>query len=373
MRITHAIASLDPAAGGPPQVVIRLASAQAALGHEVVIVSAEPADRKSAVDQMLDGVPGFEAVRTQPRPDPDQLRSTVAQSDVIHAHGVWEPMVRRSASAAHRCRTPLVLAPHGMLDPWSLNQKKWKKRLALALHYRRMLNRAAFLHVLNADEARLIQPLGLRCPAEVIPNGVFLEEIEPLPQPGTFRRERPELGDRPFILFLSRLHYKKGLDILAEAFTSVAAADDQVMLVVAGPDDGAQADFERRIDAAGLSGRTLLTGPIYGRMKYAAMVDAAGYCLPSRQEGFSIAITEALACGTSVVITRDCHYPEVAEVRAGHVTDLDAGQIASALIDQLGDPASRRQMADAGRQLVRERFTWPSIARLTIEKYQQFV
>jgi glycosyltransferase involved in cell wall biosynthesis len=384
MRIVHVIGTLDPAAGGPPQVVARLSSAQAALGNDVTVVSTNRDEVRPAVMTMLSSIPGVHRVKLADADDADATARVMAAAQAVHLHGVWEPLLLRVARSARRAGIPYVVRPAGMLDPWSLAQKKWKKRIALALGYRRMLDGAAFIHALNADEARLIGPLGLKCPIEVIPNGVFLEEIEPpgsgLPAPGTFRGAHPELGDDPFVLFLSRLHYKKGLDILADAFARVAASDPKVRLVVAGPDEGARGDFEKRIAAAesklggerNFRGRTHVIGPVYGRAKYEAMVDAACFCLPSRQEGFSVAITEALAVGCPAVITENCHFPEVAEVGAGEVTPLDAGAVADALLRVLSDPRKRQGMGEAGRKLVRERYTWPAIAERTVELYERF-
>ena len=186
------------------------------------------------------------------------LRKLVSACDILHIHGLWEPVCKAAADVAREAGVPYVIAPHGMLDPWSLSQRRLKKQIALALGYRRMLNGAAFLHVLNADEARLVGPLKLRCPFEVIPNGVFVEEIDPLPDQGTFRKAHPELASGPYILFLSRLHYKKGLDYLIEAFAIVAAKLPDVRLIIAGPDDGEKANCMRDAKERGLLDRVFM-------------------------------------------------------------------------------------------------------------------
>ncbi|MCA9300139.1 MAG: glycosyltransferase, partial [Phycisphaerales bacterium] len=259
---------------------------------------------------------------------------------------------------------PYVIRPAGMLDPWCLAQKAWKKRLALALGYRSMLDHASFIHALNEDEKRLIEPLGFRCPVRVISNGIFASEVADLPMAGTFRAAH-DLG--PFVLFLSRLHFKKGLDLLAEAWAQV---ETDHVLVVAGPDEGAQADFEARVDRLGIRDRVRMVGPLYGRDKFAALVDATCFCLPSRQEGFSLAITEALATGTPCVITEGCHFPEVQEAGAGVVCPLDAGAVGAALSEVLADATWRASMGEAARDLVLSRYTWPTIAARLDECYR---
>jgi glycosyltransferase involved in cell wall biosynthesis len=256
-----------------------------------------------------------------------------------------------------------------MLDPWSLAQKKWKKKLAMALGRRRALQQAAFIHTLNTDEADLIQPLRLGTPCVTIPNGVFLSEIDPLPAPGTFRKRFPELGEHPFVLFLSRLHYKKGLDYLAAAFAFLAAKFPDLRLVVAGPDDGARTLFEKEIATYNLTHRVLLPGGLYGPDKFAALVDAACFCLPTRQEGFSVAVLEALASSTPVVITPECHFPDVERVGAGYIAELNAQSVAACLEKILSNPNARQTLGAAGRRLIETEYLWEKVAASTIAHY----
>lgn len=382
MRILHVIVSLDPAMGGPPVVASRLAAAQARLGHDLRILCYAclgVADGSS----LLRGVPGGERVRLVTLTQPGRIervlgfkaqsavQEAITQTDFLHLHGVWETLIRVAAYQAHRAGVPYALAPHGMLDPWSLSQRAWKKRLALALGYRRVLDRAAFLHVLNEDEKRLLEPLGLRSPSRVIPNGIFLEELPDDLKRGEFRLAHGISADARVVIFLGRLHFKKGLDHLAGAFELLASQLPTAHLVVAGPDGGAQESFVDQIRKAGLEHRVTLPGPLYGRAKYAALLDADCFCLPSRQEGFSMAILEAMACGLPVVITQACHFPEVAESGAGEIVTLDPEAVGHALLRVLCDSELRHIRGQAGRALVRQHYTWPHIASLSIEAYRE--
>lgn len=414
MNIVHVVVSLDPAAGGPPIVAARLAAAQAQLGHAVSIVAYDRPAARQAIAELLatpaaaladsasSSTSGFTAPAANPASDSAASKSTpprydplpppnrlerlaaplarrllpqkLADADVLHLHGVWDPILAAAATAARRLNLPYVLAPHGMLDPWSLSQSRLKKRIALVLAYRRMLNGAALLHLLNEDESKLIDALHLQPPRRVIPNGISPQEIAHLPPAGTFRRDWPQLGGDPFVLFLGRLHFKKGLDILAHAFAMLAPWHPTLRLVIAGPDDGARAAALAQLSAAGLAGRALFTGPLFGPAKYAALVDAACFCLPSRQEGFSVAILEALASGTPVVISQACHFPEVARNGAGEVVPLEASAVAQAIGRVLGGGAQQRQaMGAAGRAMVQADYTWPRIACQTLDAYRQII
>jgi glycosyltransferase involved in cell wall biosynthesis len=382
LKIVHVVSTLDPAGGGPPQVAVRLAAAQAALNHDIHLVFYAPAAARERVEAQLNRVPHRDRINFHPIPDPGLVERLFARrarrllssltrgADFVHIHGLWGGLLGGAAAIARKSHVPFCFRPAGMLDPWSLAQKRWKKRFALALRYRAALNAAAFLHVLNADEQRLIEPLHLAAPMIVLSNGVFLEELEPLPPPGTFRASHPELGAAPFVLFLSRLHPKKGLDVLASAFAELGRQHQTVQLVVAGPDEGAQHDFMRQVTAKGMASRVHVVGPLYGRDKLAALVDAACFCLPSRQEGFSVAITEALACGIPVVISESCHFPEVAAAQAGSVVPLEPAALARALEEILADPARASRMGKAGASLVRLRYTWDAIAAASLTAYR---
>lgn len=381
MRILHVIASIDPSGGGPQAVVVRLASAQARLGHRPAIAAYGDAEALGRARASAAGVPGLADVellmlgaaggleRVSGAIGSRRIAARIESSDFVHLHGIWEGLLPRAASIAVAAGTPYCVRPAGMLDPWSLGQKRAKKAIAMWLFQRRMLDGAAFLHMLNPDEERLVAGLQLRAPRVVIGNGVSLPEIDRALVPGRFRARHPQLGASPFVLFLSRLHVKKGLDVLAEIFAILAARRPDLHLVVAGPDGGYGETFHGLVEAAGLGPRVHVTGPLYGEAKFEALADAACFCLPSRQEGFSVAITEALASGVPAVISEGCHFPEVAEAGAGRVLPLAAPAFADAIEALLSDPATAAAMGRAGRTLVAGRFTWPRIAAETLDAY----
>lgn len=381
MRICHVIVSLDPASGGPFAVVTGLAAAQAALGHDVWIVTSCCLDRSGHRDSWLRDAHGLDKVNIVSNLDLNQgaavarlrphsqMRRIISGSDIVHLHGVWDPILWMAAAVARRVGTIYAVTPHGMLDPWSLSQKRWKKKLALLLGFKKMLRHAAFLHLLNEDEQARIEPLSIACETAIIPNGVSYDDIAELPRRGSFYLSHPELNARPFILFLGRLHYKKGLNHLINAFSLVSRKHNQVDLVIAGPDHGDQHNIERQARELGIIGRVHFTGPIYGKDKFSALVDATVFCLPSMQEGFSMSIVEALACKLPVVISSHCHFSEVAEVGAGEIVDLEPRAICDAISRLIGNEDFRHRAGEAGRALVCSRFTWPKIAQDTITAY----
>lgn len=381
MRVVHYYPSFDPAHGGPPAVILELAKEQIALGCDVVLLSRDVEPTSAALRDLRErGLSkhhrGIELSARWRLPNPfafRDLNAFVRDADVLHIHGLWDITGLLAARLARLNRKPYVLTPHGMLDRWSLDQKKTKKRLGLKLGFARMVRNSALLHVLNADEyLRLVE---VQPPSNVatIPNGVPFSQYATLPIRGRFRASYPEIGDHPYVLFMSRLHHKKGLDILALAFQELRASVRDVQLVVIGPDQGALAPFQKQVSALGIAEHVHILGGIYGRQKIEALRDASVYCLPSRQEGFSVAILEAMACGVPCVVTTGCNFPEVARAGAGLIVELDPKRIAEALQTVLEDQAASAMMGRRARTLVLENYTWKKIAEQMLSVYQRVV
>lgn len=387
MRILHVIITLDPAWGGPPRVAARMAAAQATLGHEVRILSYGTPQIQQAVKEMTASIPGFAGVdldyleatgwkeTLHAASARARLRELLGRFDVVHIHNVWDSIVRAGAAEAQRLpRTPYFIQPNGILDVWCMQQKRLKKLLALRLLYRRMLDSAAGLCLGNEDERQAIAPLGLKAPTTLVPlNAVFPEEVKTLPPAGNFYKRYPQLNGKPFIVFLGRLHIKKGLDFLADSFGIFAKSNATTHLVVIGHDEGAQSDFQQRIARHGVQDRVHLVGPLHGEAKWEAFRDASCFALPSRQEGFSIAITEALACGLPVVISNECHFAEVAQTGAGEVVELNAQKIADAFGRVFASDSNRARMSHAAKRLVETRFNCLLAAKDLVDVYQRAI
>jgi len=374
---------MHPSTGGPPRVAARLAAAQAHAGHDVRIIAYHADDGNAATTDMIATIPYCDRVQFTYIPAGGRFESIfagqakrimpelVGNADVLHLHGIWYPIHLAAAGEAGRQHRPYFVQPNGMLDPWTLQQKAIKKRIALALSFGKLLNRSAGLILGNEEERRLIAPLNLKAPTVVVPlNGVFPEEFAHLPPPDALGRRFPQLQNRRFIIFLGRFHHKKGVDFLAEAFAIFARKNSEVDLVMVGIDDGAEADFHARIARHNLQKRVHMLGPLHGQSKWEAFSAASCFALPSHQEGFSIAITEALACGIPVVITKNCHFDEVAEAGAGCVVELDAAAIADAFSRVLSDDQTRQEMSSAARNLIATRFSCHHMASLVLRAYE---
>ncbi len=241
LKVLHVLSGIDSRAGGPAAALIGLASAQAELGLAVSVVAMYRAgDDLSGVEVLRDRKVDVFMIGPASGPlmrHPDLHRAVsarVATTDVVHIHAVWEEIQHAAAKAARKLHKPYFFRPCGMLDPWSLGQSKWKKRAYMAWRLRTHLNNATAIHFTAELERDLTVPLRLRAPALIEPNGLSLGEFNILPPVDTFRSRFPVLTGKPLVLFLSRIHYKKGLDFLLPAFA--AMRDKRSMLVIAGPD-----------------------------------------------------------------------------------------------------------------------------------------
>jgi glycosyltransferase involved in cell wall biosynthesis len=376
LRILHVIASMASEQGGPPVVCAGLTSALAARGHEVTIATlAEPGETAVAVGPgvKLRAFGTGSNKRYAASPVLDQwLEQNVAAFDIVHIHSIWLFPTFAAARACWRARKPYVVVLHGMLERFSVHHRS---RLVKTAYWyfreRRVESRAAALHCLNHSEIRKAVPWIRDLPKFVMPNGIHAADVAALPARGGFRAAHPEWASRPLVLFLSRLHPKKGLDRLLPAWKRLAEAGGplaEARLLVAGAGEAAYvASLKQMVADLGLGEQVAFLGQLTGRAKWQALVDSDVFVLPSHQEGFSMAITEALAAGCVPVVTEECNFDELAPpapqgARGVIIRDGDMGAFVRAVADLLQEGDRRRAMADAGRALVASRYTWQKIA-----------
>jgi len=380
MRVLHVISALDPIRGGTVTALIGLAEAQRAAGLEVGIVATFSVDDSpAATADALRGA-GVEVTLVGPTRPPlhrhSQIVATLQNSigssvDVVHIHALWEEVQHQAARVSRKLGVPYVFTPHGMLDPWSLSQSRLKKRIYMALRLRGDLNRAAAIHFTTETERALVRPLGLRPSAITEPNGLSLAEFRELPPRGSFRAKHPILGDRPFVVLLSRLHYKKGLDLLIPAFAR--GAPPEAMLVLAGPEaPGYHTEMDRMVRENNVQDRVLFTGMLKGRDRIGPLVDADLFALPSYQENFGIAVIEAMAAGCPVIISDQVNiHREVAASGGGAVVPTKIEPLAEALSLWLRDDTLRTAAASKTRPFVQQHYDWLRIAERWRDHYSR--
>jgi glycosyltransferase involved in cell wall biosynthesis len=380
MRVCHFISGLDPVNGGPAIAMAGLAKAQVRAGLDVTVAATWVNPLREGVAEALTEA-GVKVRLLGPCRDPSSrhpdlpgwVDDLVAGADIVHVHALWEEIQYRAARSAARRRVPYLVRPCGMLSPWSLARRKWKKKLYMAMRLRRTLNEATALHFTAAQERDLTAGLRLETPAIVEPNGVDLREFESLPAEGTFRSRYPELAGKRVVTFLGRIHLQKGLNILIPAFAEAGLPD--TTLVLLGPDsDGFGPGLRRRAAEAGVSDRVIFAGAVYGRDRVAALVDSDLFVMPSYHENFGIAAVEALAAGKPVIVSDQVNiHEEIAQAGVGGVVPLEVGRLAAALREWVTGEELRREAAARTRPFVWRMYDWDEIGRRWAAHYERIV
>jgi poly(glycerol-phosphate) alpha-glucosyltransferase len=291
-----------------------------------------------------------------------QLKA-IAPPGIIHSHGLWMyPGLVARKYAAHTGGR-LLVSPHGMLEPWALNNSRWKKRLVANLFENKNLRNADCLHALCTAEAENFRRYGLKNPIAIIPNGVDLEESASVPS-NLITDRFPESKGRRRIIFLSRLHPKKGLTNLLAAWRRISVEFKDWQLLIAGSGDPLyEQELKNFAQNMILNQDVLFLGAVYGSDKKQILEAADAFVLPSFSEGFSMAVLEASAHALPVLLTRECNFPELAKSNAAIEISPDLTAVETGLRQILGMPEEQRKaMGQRGRDLMRKSYTWPVVA-----------
>ena len=331
MKILHIINSVDPAGGGPIEGVRQLSAMNRGLGHQVEIASGDSPERPflNSYDLPVYAMgPGSLKYNYCSRLVP-WLRANARKYDIVVVNGIWQ-YHSFAAWRVLRGRVPYVVFTHGMLDPW-FKQRYPLKHLKKMLYwpwgeYRVLRDADAVLFTCEEERVLARQSFALyRCNEIVVNYGTAGPTGDPQMEVEGFYAEHQELRGKRLVLFLGRLHEKKGCDLLLEAFARVLAADPQWHLVMCGPDQvGWQAKLMEMAERLRVGGRITWAGMVHGERKWGALRAAEIFVLPSHQENFGISVAEALACGTPALISNKVNiWREVEKGGAGIVAEDD--------------------------------------------------
>jgi glycosyltransferase involved in cell wall biosynthesis len=376
MKILHVIPAIAPRYGGPSQAVIEMCLALQQAGLTVDICTTD-ADGDGRLAVGLDKPILYRGVQTHffrrdrseafkfSRSLSQWLDGNVARYDIVHIHAVFSHATYAAAQACQRNQIPYVVRPLGTLEPWSMHQKRPRKLLAWHLFFRRLLQKAAAIHYTTEQERELTeQSLSLR-KGIVISNGVN-EALLAVKPTGKFRLQYDIPANATAVLCLSRLHPKKGIDLLLKAFLELRTQGKltPVHLVLAGDGEPSYVDRLRGIVRGTVAESSVhWTGWLEGESKFAALAEANLFVLNSFQENFGIGVVEAMACGTPVLLSRQVGLAaDVAKHGAGWIVDLQQDELRSGLLEATADAAETRRRGDNARRLVADRFTWSRIS-----------
>ena len=375
MKILQVIPYFVPAwdFGGPLPVCYQLSKQLVKRGHEVAVWTTDALNARSRIAQHKETIDGIQVRRFKNLSNSLAYRYNISSPigmalaadetkgyDIIHIH---EYRVLQNAfirGHAKKHGVPYVLQAHGSLTTFF--QKGWLKRIFDKLWGYRILRDAAKGIALTQTEAEQYKSMGVsNDKIEIVPNGIDLSEFENLPQRGEFRRKHGLDDNERIVLYLGRIHQTKGIDLLVRAFVRLSKEVSGAKLVIVGPDDGYLPALKRLIKELHIEERVLLTGPVYGRDKLGAYVDADVFVTPSFY-GFPVTFMEACATGTPIVTTERWDHLDWLDGQIGYVTPYDEKELTKAITSILGNSGLAEQFGANGRDIVKNRFNWGSIA-----------
>ena len=312
--------------------------------------------------------------------------------DLVHTHGIWVYSSIATNQYRRRRGVPYLISAHGMLDPWAIRHSHWKKAIAYLFYEGAHLREAKCLRALCESEAIAIRKLGLTNPIAIIPNGIDLPAVPASaalqPSENAGGKRSPELeqlkaAGRKTVLFLSRIHPKKGIPNLLRAWSSTVGSPGKGgvgadwTLAIAGWDQGGHEDELKRLATelglAWVDARTgaitgapavVFLGPQFGAAKAGCYRSCDAFILPSFSEGVPMVVLEAWAYGKPVVITPECNLPAGFTRGAALRIETDVASIGRGLRELFqASPAALQTLGEHGRTLVAEKFAWPVVAQ----------
>jgi len=381
MRILQVYPYYPPAweHGGALRVVHRLATRLVDRGHDVTVFTTDTHGEQGRVNTEdrinIDGLtvkyfPNLSnwITKTLNLPLPigfrRTLNATVTEYDVIHIHGFPHLLAVGVARAARRNDIPYIVTPHGAVNQPNEEEPPLLRGLFTKAFANSILSNAETVTALTEDEKSRLKEIDVPIQRLVrIPNGVDLEELQS--GDGDEFRQKHDLTTNQIVGFVGRLHKKKGLDIVTECAGGFRNESD-LSFVIIGPDDGYESAFREQIRDCDLDNVSLL-GYVSEAEKRDALDAMDIFLHPSYSEGQPMAVLEACATGTPVVISDRCSLPEIDAYNAGIVTEPSPGVVITAIEQLLSNAEQRQLMGENAIQLVSEKFTWGSV----VDRYER--
>lgn len=354
--------------GGVVKAVLDLCGLLAEHGHDITLATCDAADVPQAWRAGGEGAPRVATIESSgwsrrlgsvvlSRRGLKQFEGLAATASVVHLHTPWLLANYQLAGRLRRSGTPYVVSPHGMLDDWSMRQSLAKKYLFLQAAGRRLFRNAAAVHCTaegEQEQAAGWAPIGDRGVVQCL--ALDADSSAPPPGPEPAMAAFPGVAaDVPKVLFLSRLHPKKGVEYLIDACALLHDKGAAHQLLIAGPGEPAYVEqLEQRVAKRGLTDSTRFLGMVRGVEKQSLMELADVFALPTYQENFGLAITEVMACGTPVVTTRGVDIWREVERGGAMIADQTGRSFADCIGALIADPDAARRRGEQGRQFVTE-------------------
>lgn len=377
MKILHVIPFLTPSRGGSVVVPYHLSKELAKRGHKVTIITSDFEYSEDYAQSLK--IEGIEVIPFKCLANlglylysPGMklwLIRNLKNFDVIHLHNFRSYQNNLVHKYSKKYKIPYVLQAHGSI-PIIIEKKNWKKIYDIIWGYK-ILKDASYLFSLTNKETDQYRMMNVNKERIIcIPNGIDRSEFNDLPENGSFRSKYKINPNDRIILSLGRIHKIKGLDLLINAFSELLKKEKNLFLAIVGPDEGYTNILNKLIEELNISDKVLLAGPLYGRDKLEAYIDAYVYVLPSSYEIYSLTALEACACGTPVIMTDRCGIAEYIS-KLAYIIKYDKNELTEALLDIIRDNNLRDSLGAESRRKVIVDFDWTKIAANVEDIYEK--
>lgn len=363
MRVVHVTPELGVEANGQAQAVTRLCESQRHAGVDARLAALTTAQGHS--HPLVNTFPsGRGPKRLGISPTMREWLHAQATSntcDLFHSHGLWRmPNIYPAVVCRRYSQCRLVVSPHGMLSAWALHHHPLRKAVFWHALQNAAIRRAECLHAASVSEYEDIRRCDLTQPIAIIPFGV---DIPPAAGPGDRERRR--------LLFLGRVHPKKGIDILLRAWHVVESRFQDWDLQIVGPDERGYLSKMKHLASRLRLCRVTFTGPLYGPDKLSAYRRADLFVLPTHSENFGLSVAEALAAGTPVVVTAGAPWSSIETHRAGWSIDVGLDPLVACLEKAMArSPSELARMGESGRRWMIRDYCWDRVGARHAATYE---
>ncbi len=356
MKIVHILHSIDKSTGGPARSVTQTCVELAKLGMQVDLIVQD----------------SFDKIEVESTPNLTIHYKTISELfiygsklskdavDLIHLQHIWSPYIEVIAFWAYHKNIPYIISTRGMLEPWIMAHNPWRKKLGMLLYQDSALKKASYLHVTALMEQKTVRELGYTNPVAIVPNGLDLKQV---------KKVKEQYGSKK-IVFLSRIHPKKGIELLLEAWKQIENCDWS--LEIAGNGDPSYVK-SLRDNADGIE-RVTFVGEKYGEAKWDFLRAADAMVLPTYSENFGNVVVEALAVGVPVLTTKGTPWEDLVTDNCGWWIDLSVENLADSLKKIIKTPVSAlEEKGINGRRLVGEKYNFKVVGNAFADLYHKIL